>query len=219
MPKGAYTITKEFEEELERYTGAPHAVAIDNASNALFLCLMYENIKGKTVRLPSHTYPSVPCEVIHAGGNVTFYPSDEILEGAYQLHPTKIWDSALRFTCDMYIKNSHMCLSFTGPYKHLKLDKGGTILTDDPIAYKWFKRSRFSGRRECTYFEDDLDMMGWNFYMPPEVATRGLQLMRQFYDREGKRISKADIRLPYPDLSNRMIYKTIWSQNLEGDSI
>ena len=28
-----------------------------------------------------------------------------------------------------------MCCSFTGPYKHFKLSKGGAILTDDCDAY------------------------------------------------------------------------------------
>ena len=64
------------------------------------------------------------------------------LTGAYQLEPTKVWDSALRFTADMYKPGTHMCCSFTGPYKHFKLSKGGVILTDDPKAEKWFKRKQ-----------------------------------------------------------------------------
>jgi hypothetical protein len=98
-----------------------------------------------------------------------------------------------------------MCLSFTGPYKHLKLSKGGAILTDDETAYKWFKRARFSGRRECSYHDDDFDMLGWNFYMIPELSTRGLLMMNQFY-RNGKPITNEDIELPYPDLSKFKIY-------------
>ena len=99
-----------------------------------------------------------------------------------------------------------MCVSFTGPYKHFKLSKGGAILTDDKNAYRWFKRARYSGRRECSYFEDNLDMLGWNFYMMPELAARGLLLMNQFYDRQGNKIHNKDLTLPYPDLSKFKIY-------------
>jgi dTDP-4-amino-4,6-dideoxygalactose transaminase len=207
MAEGVYKITEEFEKKLCDYTGAPYAIAIDNQSNALFLSLMYENIKGMEIYIPSHTYPSVPCEIIHAGGKVKWVNSDEkTLKGAYQLIPTKVWDSALRFTNNMYIPGTHMCISFTGPFKHLKLSKGGAILTDDEQAYNWFKRARFSGRNECSYYNDHFDMLGWNFYMMPEIATRGLLLMTQFY-KNGIPISNDDLELEYPDLSRFPIYE------------
>jgi dTDP-4-amino-4,6-dideoxygalactose transaminase len=201
-----YEVTKQFEDELARYTGARFAVTVDNASNALFLALMYEDIKGQEITIPARTYPSVPCEIIHAGGKVNFEPVEgSTIKGAYQLKPTRVWDSALRFTSDMYIPNTHMCISFTGPYKHFKLSKGGAILTDDQDAYFWFKRARYSGRRECSYHEDNLDMIGWNFYMMPELAARGLLLMGQFY-KNGKPLHNEDLELPYPDLSKFDVY-------------
>lgn len=206
MSNGVYKITEEFEEELSKYTGAKYVVTVDNASNALFLALKYENIEGKEITIPSRTYPSVPCEIIHAGGMVKFKDlGKEKLKGAYQLEGTKVWDSALRFTADMYIPNTHMCVSFTGPYKHFKLSKGGAILTDDYNAYLWFKRARYSGRRECSYHDDNFDMLGWNFYMMPELAARGLLLMNQFYIGDEKQHNE-DLELTYPDLSKYEIY-------------
>jgi len=208
MSVGVYNITDQFEEKVAKYTGAPYAVALDNMSNALFLSLYYEKVSGLIIDVPSRTYMSVPCEVIHAGGKVNFTPvNGNTIKGAYQLSPTKVWDSALRFTCDMYIPGTHMCLSFTGPYKHLKLSKGGMILTDDYEAYKWFRRARFSGRNACSYHEDEFDMLGWNFYMMPELAARGLLMMTQFYDIKGNPIPNEDLELPYPDLSKYEIYK------------
>jgi dTDP-4-amino-4,6-dideoxygalactose transaminase len=41
MSKGVYRITEEFEQALSNYTGAPYVVTVDNACNALFLCLYY----------------------------------------------------------------------------------------------------------------------------------------------------------------------------------
>ncbi len=204
---GIYTVTQEFEEMVAKYTGAPYAVALDNASNALFLALYYENVNGMEIEIPARTYMSVPCEIIHAGAKVKFFPVEKnTIKGAYQLKPTKVWDSALRFTFDMYIPNTHMCLSFTGPYKHLKLGKGGMILTDDETAYEWFKKARYSGRNQVSYHEDSFDMIGWNFYMMPEIAARGLLLMNQFYNIDGTPKENPDVELPYPDLSKFDVY-------------
>lgn len=209
MANGIYKVTEDFEKALADYTGAPYAITVDNQSNALFLALMYIGVKDQTITIPNRTYPSVPCEIIHAGAKVNFrHVEGKTIKGAYQLEPTPVWDSALRFTADMYIPGQYMCLSFTGPYKHFKLSKGGCILTDNPEAMFWFKRARFSGRRECSYHEDYFDMLGWNFYMMPELAARGLLLMNQFYNTtDGTKIHMPDIEHPYPDLSKFEIYK------------
>ena len=206
MSKGVYKITEDFEKALSDYTGAPYVITVDNASNALVLALMYEKVKGQEITIPCRTYPSVPCEIIHAGAKVNFKKMEgKKIKGAYQLEPTNVWDSALRFTSGMYIPDTHMCISFTGPYKHFKLSKGGAILTDSEDAFFWFKRARYSGRRECSYHEDNLDMIGWNFYMMPELAARGLLMINQFY-HEGKPIDNEDLELPYPDLSKFEVY-------------
>jgi dTDP-4-amino-4,6-dideoxygalactose transaminase len=214
MAEGVHKITQSFEEEISKYTGAKYVVALDNMSNALFLALYYENkVKNntsETISIPCRTYPSVPCEIIHAGLKVNFYEvNGDTIKGAYQLIGSKVWDSALRFTSNMYLPNTHMCLSFTGPYKHLKLSKGGAILTDDYEAYKWFKKARFSGRDECSYHIDDFDLnpvIGWNFYMMPEIATRGVLLMSGFY-KDGIANQNEDLELSYPDLSKFEIWK------------
>jgi dTDP-4-amino-4,6-dideoxygalactose transaminase len=209
--KNVYDITNEFEKRLADYTGAPYVVTVDNQSNGLFLALYYEHYINKSITseyitIPSRTYPSVPCEIIHAGLKINFKPvKGKTLKGAYQLEGSNVWDSALSFTADMYKPQTHMCISFTGPYKHFKLSKGGAILTDNHDAYLWFKRARYSGRRECSYHDDNFDMLGWNFYMMPELAARGLLLMNQFYNGEVPKHNE-DLEMPYPDLSKFEIY-------------
>jgi len=210
--KNVYDITNEFEKRLAEYTGAPYVITVDNQSNALFLALYYEHyinksIKTDSITIPNRTYPSVPCEIIHAGLKVKFRQGEgKTIKGSYQLEGSNVWDSALSFTTDMYKPGQHMCVSFTGPYKHFKLSKGGAILTDNYDANLWFRRARYSGRRECSYHDDNLDMLGWNFYMMPELAARGLLLMGQFYNMDGKPKHNADLELPYPDLSKFPIY-------------
>ena len=226
MAQGVHKITEDFERELAKYTGAPYVICVDNQSNGLFLALYYWiHVKNKetlystfsksfirpTIDVPQRTYPSVPCEVIHAGGEVNFTKVEgETIKGAYQLTPTNVWDSALRFTADMYIPDSMMCVSFTGAYKHFKLSKGGAILLDDLDTYNWLKKARFSGRNECSYHDDDFDdnpVIGWNFYMMPELSARGLLLINQFYNADGTKKHNKDLELPYPDLSKFKIWQ------------
>jgi len=201
-----HLVTKFFEQAVAEYTGAPFCVALDNCSNALYISLMYVGIKDAEVEIPSHTYMSVPCEIIRAGGKVKFIDSPPLLTGSYPLGKTGVWDCALDFNADMYLPKTLMCLSFTGPYKHLKLGKGGAILTDSEEAYKWLKRYRFSGRNECSYHVDTFDMVGMNCYMMPEIAARGLLLMGQFYNLDGSKIKTKELSLPYPDLSKHSAY-------------
>ncbi len=207
MAQGIYKITEDFEKAVAKYCGSKYAIAIDNCSNALFLALKYINVKNQEIELPERTYMSVPCEVIRAGGKVKWRKIEgETIEGEYQLGNTPVWDSALLFTCNMYRPGTFQCLSFTGPYKTLQLSKGGMILTDNEIAADWFKRMRFSGRRELNYHNDHFDMLGYNMYMLPELATRGLLLLQKFYDLEGNPIPNKPVIMKYPKLSNYSIY-------------
>lgn len=209
----AHDITKAFEQALSEYTGAPYVVCTDNCSNALFLCLEYHRLFEpcyRPISIPKHTYNSVPSEIIRAGFKVQFDDSKPFRTGEYQLWPLPILDSALRFTADMYRPMMFHCLSFTGPYKHLKLGKGGAILTDNEDAYKWLKKARFSGRAECSYNDDNFDdnpVLGINAYMPVETAARGLQMMAQFYNRDGSKRHNEDLSLEYPDLSKFELWK------------
>jgi len=206
-----HDVTRKFEQAICDYTGSPYCATTDNASNALFLALMYDNVKGKEIEIPCHTYMSVPNEILHAGGKVKFrQPPLSIpgyLRGAYQLRGSRVWDSALRFTCDMYIPDTFMCCSFTGGFKHLNLGKGGCILTDNEDAYRWFKIARFSGREECSYHDQKSFGLGWNFYMNPMIATLGLLNMTKFYNVNGTKKNMPDVELPYPDLSTHLAYK------------
>ena len=177
MIHNPYKIVKMFEEELSNYTNAPYVVTVDSCTNALFLVCKYLNVKQVTI--PSKTYLSVPQSIIHAGGEVIF---DKRIKTnhwrrIYQLKPYPIYDAAKRFTSNMYIKGSYMCLSFHIK-KLLNIGKGGAILTDNKEAYEWFKRARYEGRSEKFYKEDNIETLGWNMYMTPQQAAHGLCLMQ-----------------------------------------
>ena len=174
-----YTIVKMFEEEIGLYTGAPYVVTVDSCTNALFLICKYLEVNEVTI--PSKTYLSVPMSIIHAGGKVVFNSNAKVnhWQGIYQLKPYPVYDAAKRFTSGMYIPGTYMALSFHIK-KLLGLGKGGAILTDNLKAAEWFKLSRYEGRSEKFYKEDSISQLGWNMYMTPETAARGLSLMQNY---------------------------------------
>ena len=170
-----YEIVQMFEEEVAHYTGAPYAVAVDSCTDAIFLCCKYYKV-GPVV-IPSKTYLSVPQTIQQAGGEVIFNRDKNDWKGVYKLHPYPIMDTAKRFTSGMYEKGMAMCLSFHIK-KHLKIGKGGMILTDNVTLVEWLKRARYEGRSEKMYHEDFIDEGGYNMYMTPQQAAHGLALMQ-----------------------------------------
>jgi dTDP-4-amino-4,6-dideoxygalactose transaminase len=179
MKHNPYKIVRMFEEEIAEYTGAPFAVSVDSCTNALFLICRFLNVGEVTI--PSKTYLSVPQSIIHAGGSVVFdrRPAMNHWRGVYQLKPYPIYDAAKRLTSNMFIPGSFMGLSFHIK-KLLPIGKGGMILTDNEEAVDWFKKARYEGRSEKYYKEDDITFMGWNMYMTPNQASRGLELFQNY---------------------------------------
>lgn len=196
MKHNPYKIVKMFEEEICDYTGAPYAISVDSCTNALFLCCKYLNVDEVTI--PKSTYLSVPQSIIHSGGKVKFEDTD--WKGIYQLKPYPIYDSAKRLTSNMYIPNTFMCLSFHIK-KHLKIGKGGMILTDNYEAYEWFKKVRYEGRSEINYIDDNVKMLGWNMYMTPVEAAQGLMLLQNFPKQN------PDLTESYKDLTSNDIFR------------
>jgi len=194
-----FEAVREFEKIIAEFAGSKYAVAVESATSAIFLSCVY--LKVGEVSIPKRTYPSVPCSIIHAGGTVKFH--NKKWKGIYELEPYKIYDSALRFRKNMY-KGGYHCLSFHNK-KLLPIGRGGMILTDDYNAYEWFKRARFDGRREVPMENDYFDMLGWNMYMTPEQAVRGIQLFSTFNQKRDKDLDNR--KQGYHDLSQYKIYE------------
>ena len=202
MCVNAFSVVKDFEDSIAKYTGAKYAVAVDSCTNAIFLCCKYLNVKYVTI--PARTYLSIPMSIIHSGGNVILDKDKKInnWKGIYQLKPYQIWDSAKRLTSNMYIPESFMCLSFHAK-KLLPIGKGGMILSDNIDAVNWFKKARYEGRSEKSYVDDNINILGWNMYMTPEQASRGLTLLMNY-----KKIVKDQPEIPmYKDLTKFDIFK------------
>jgi len=181
----AWGVVDLFEKKMASYAGSKYAVSVDSCTDALFLCLKYLKVTGP-VKIPEKTWISVPCTIEHAGCNVEF--EDIKWSGIYQLKPYPIFDGAVRMKKNMYKKNTYHCLSFH-IRKHIPIGKGGMILTDDKEAYDWFKTVRYIGRTVAEdginyllYKNDNVISKGWNMYMTPEQASRGLELIENIKD-------------------------------------
>lgn len=201
----AYKIVQDFESAVADYTGSEYAIALDNCTNALFLCLTYWKKyvdESPIITIPKRTYLSVPQSVLHAGCKLQF--EDVAWNGIYQLKPTNIYDAAKRFTSRMYIPNTFMCLSFHIK-KILKIGKGGCILTDNKTAYEWFLRARYEGRSSKFYKEDDITELGWNMYMTPQQAAHGLALMQNIPEHNDDHEEENN----YRDLTEFTIFKSV----------
>lgn len=208
----AWGVVDIFEKTIAAYAGSKYAVSVDNCTDGLFLCLKYLNAR-ETVILPSKTWISVPCTIIHAGCKIQF--EDREWSGAYQLKPYPIYDGAVRMKKGMYKPNTFHCLSFH-IRKHIPIGKGGMILTDDKDAYDWFRTVRYEGRtmgpdgiNYLLYKEDPIDSMGWNMYMTPEQAARGLELFEKLGDDNPDQESSGTCK----DLSKLTIYGSMKEEN------
>lgn len=185
----AYSPVAEFEKRMAEWAGARYGVATDSCSSALFLCC--KRLSVQEVTLPTKTYISVPFAVLNAGGAVRFEEVE--WSGVYQLKPYPIFDGALRMKRGMYQGGLH-CLSFQ-MRKHLPIGKAGMILLDNEQEAEWYRCARSNGRNlKVPYSEDRISMVGWNFSMTPEQASRGLHLLETLEDKDDQRIEYQDLR-------------------------
>jgi dTDP-4-amino-4,6-dideoxygalactose transaminase len=188
-----------FERKVADFAGADHAVAIDCCSHGLFLCLKYLKATG-TITIPSHTYVSVPMQILQAGCKV--HMIDQDWTGKYQLQPYPVWDSAIQWHAGMYSQGLQV-VSFQFK-KYIPIGRGGMILTNDADAAAWLRKARYDGRDVDTpYIHDDFEFAGWHMYMTPEDAARGILLM----DARSGACPERSGRDLYVDLSQKSLFK------------
>lgn len=192
-------VIRQFEKTIADYCGAPYAVAVESCTAALFLCFKYFRVRE--IFIPKKTYYSVPMNALHAGASVKFV--DLNWRGAYQLKPYPIIDSAMSFKRGMYKPGEFRCLSFQYS-KHLPIGRGGMILTDDKKAAKLFRLARNDQREEIPKEKDNVRGLGWNYYMTPEQAARGLAL---FYWRIHGKKNLPDMPNTHSDLTKNLVFQ------------
>ena len=181
----------EFERALGAFTGAPFVVMTDCCTHALELCLRYEKVER--CRFTAFTYISVP-QTMHKLNIAYGLTADNDWVGEYQLHNTRIWDSARKLQVGMYRKGQMQCLSF-GHDKPLELGHGGAILLDDAIAYKTLLAQRYDGRdlSISPWQEQKVFEIGYHYRPTIEDAVNGLEKLSSV-DQKPKYKQYPDLR-------------------------
>jgi dTDP-4-amino-4,6-dideoxygalactose transaminase len=128
--------------------------------------------------------------------------TDTYWKDYYRIGNTNIIDAAVYWKRDSYIPDTFMCLSFQYR-KHLNLGRGGMILTDDSEAAIQLKKMSYDGRvPETLWAEQDIDTLGYHYYMTPETAQLGLNKLKQATETLPKQWSYKD----YPDISMMKVF-------------
>jgi len=195
---------EDFENAIAEFYGAPYAVAVDCCTHGVELCLRYKDLRWLTV--PCRTYLSIPMLAQKLDIGLTF--TEEEWKDYYEIRgwigkPTGVIDAAVFWKRDGYIPGKFMCLSFQFQ-KHLSLGRGGMILTDDADAAKKLKKMSYDGREpNVPWREQNIDTMGYHYYMTPETAEIGINKLQKAIKTEPREWTVQD----WPDLRDMEIFK------------
>tara|TARA_R110000851_G_scaffold32200_2_gene86596 strand:- start:1275 stop:1907 length:633 start_codon:yes stop_codon:yes gene_type:complete len=196
----SFNVITKFENEIAKFFGSPHAVAVDCCTHGVELCLRYQNLSY--INVPKRTYISIPFLAKKLGIQLQW--TDEQWTDYYKLneHFKPIYDAAVLWKKDSYIPGSFMCISFQFK-KHLSLGRGGIILCDNKEDYWNLKKMVYDGRHpDIPWREQDIESMGYHYYMTPETAQSGLLQLNHAIKTPPKQWVVTD----WPDLSVMKVF-------------
>jgi len=195
-----FEIVSTFENKISEFFGSPYAIAVDSCTHGIELCLRYT--KETKINVPKRTYLSVPFLAEKLGIERVW--RDEEWEDYYTLNyeNKRIIDAAVLWKHNSYIPNTFMCISFQYQ-KHLSLGRGGIILTDDKVAADELKKMSYDGRLpNIPWRNQNIDTIGYHYYMTPETAELGLNKLKNAIESKPKQWVVTD----WPDLTKMKIF-------------
>ena len=93
--------------------------------------------------------------------------------------------------------------------KHLSLGRGGAILTDNEESAEILRKMVYDGRlRDTPWAEQNIDMLGYHYYMTPETAELGLSKLGTAINTAPRIWTWED----YPDLRTMKVFDAITSK-------
>ena len=186
-----------FENKIADFFGAPYAVAVDSCTHGIELCLRLT--LAKKIKVPSRTYLSIP--FLAKKLNIDLEWSYEKWNDFYFL-TDQIADAAVLWKKNSYIKGKYMCISFQYQ-KHLSLGRGGIILCPNKADYSILKKMSYDGRMpEIAWRDQNIDIIGYHYYMTPETAKIGLDKLKDAINSNPKKWNYED----WPDLTKMKIF-------------
>lgn len=188
-----------FEEKMSSFFGSKFAVSTDSCTHAIELCLRI-NPPSKKIYFPKHTYIGIPMIAIKL--NLEWDWNDQEWSDYYFIEGTSIIDAAVLWKKNSYIDNTLMCISFQYQ-KHINIGRGGIILTNNYDLYKKLILMSYDGRlRNVPWRNQNIETMGYHYYLTPESAKKGIEIFNQKKDLVPKKWTFKD----YPDLSKMEVF-------------
>jgi len=194
----SFKLVEDFEKKIAEFFGSPFAVATDSCTHGVELSLRYTNTKK--IFCPKHTYISIPflsnklgikLEWINNNWNDYYYLTENVI------------DAAVLWKQNSYIPKTFMSISFQYQ-KHLSFGRGGMILTDNENSYHTLKKMVYDGRLpNIPWKEQNINEVGYHYYMTPETAQIGLNKLPDAIERQPKQWTIND----WPDLTQMDIFK------------
>lgn len=196
----SFEIVTQFEQKIATFFGAPYAIAVDSCTHGIEICLRYT--KATKINVPHRTYLSIP--FLADKLNIERVWKDEEWQDYYYL-TNNIIDAAVLWKANSYIPNTFMGLSFQYQ-KHLSLGRGGIILTDNKEAALQLKKMSYDGRLPNTpWREQNIDTIGYHYYLTPETAQLGLDKFLEAAITPPKKWVVTD----WPDLTQMDVFNNI----------
>lgn len=195
----SFEVVSEFEKKVADFFGSPYAIAVDSCTHGIELCLRYEGFSKITV--PTRTYISIP--FLSNKLNIEMEWSEDEWQDYYYLGDTNIIDAAVLWKKNSYIPKTYMCLSFQFQ-KHLSLGRGGMILLDNEESYIILKKMSYDGRMPgVPWRNQDIDTIGYHYYMTPETAQLGIDK----FDEAVSKTPRQWVWTDWPDLTDMGVFK------------
>lgn len=194
----SFQAVTEFENKIAEFFGAPYAIAVDSCTHGVELALRYT--QADHIIVPKHTYLSIPFLANKLW--IDLFWKDENWVDYYYL-TDRVIDAAVLWKPNSYIPGTFMGVSFQYQ-KHLSLGRGGIILTDDQKAAVQLKKMSYDGRiPNVPWREQNIDTIGYHYYMTPEVAQSGLDKLPEAINTQPRQWVVSD----WPDLTQMSIFK------------
>lgn len=193
-----FNVVREFENKIAEFFNSPYAVSVDSCTHGIELCLRYK--KNNQIKVPNRTYISIP--FLASKLNINLLWHDKEWKDYYYISDNII-DAAVLWKKNSYIPSTMMCLSFQFQ-KHLSLGRGGMILLDNKEDAIALKKMSYDGRLPNIPWRDqNIDSIGYHYYMTPETASLGLEKLSKAIQEKPKQWRYLD----WPDLTQMDIFK------------
>ena len=203
----SFEVVSKFEKEIAKFYGSSYAIATDSCTHGIEICIKY--LRANRIIVPRRTYISVP--MLAHKMQIDLEWKDEKWENYYEIEckknmlpvEKKLYDAAVLWEENSYLKGTFMCLSFQFQ-KHLSLGRGGMILTDDLSAKIRLKKMSYDGRLpDIPWRNQNVDTIGYHYYMTPETAQLGLEKLEKAKITTPKKWAIKD----WPDLTKMDVFK------------